>query len=483
MKRARRSSLSGPLALMKKCICSVTFRTAVQFDTAIVEDEGEAEETICRTGTGLILTSQVGQPVFILTDRTTVPQRLGDIEVTLGDLSRGAAVVFVHPLHNFVVLRLDEDAEQAGQKFGEAVSFEDKHFDAGDDADFVGFDGRGQLFHTSVKVQAVRLGEFPQSKAWREKNLEAIVLTDAPEQATGGVLCDKIGQVTAIYALGRGVEDNQVMRYNYCLPVYLLTPILESLQSGGTTIPAVPSLEVEFKHAELQRLRRLPARIRPPASWLKKLAELGETALKVSSITTGGPCAGHLAEADLLVAVDGETVCSVRDIDEKLQEAVSKAPKGAELIEVKLTLLRGGKERHVDAKVPLLGSDGARRVLCWHGLVLQEMPRSARELGPVPQGVYISRQMLGSPAEADGIEGEFLVAVDGKPTPTLDAILAMDEGQKSKMGEQTRHLRVETVDPCGRHFVATLQPDPLFWGTFELAQDENGVFSFIEHGS
>jgi len=412
--------------------------------------------------------------------------------VTLGDASRGASVWFVHPLHSFVVLRLDPDP--ACKRFGEAAAFEECNFEPGDEATFIGYDSQGQHFQSQAKVQSVRLVDFPPTKGWREKNLEAIFLTDALQQATGGVLCDARGFVNAIYTVAQGVEDQQVVRFGFCLPTYLLEPILAHIAELKGKIfptPVVPSFEVEFAHAELQRLRRLPARIRPHATWLKKLAALGDTALKVSAVAACGPCEGLLAEADLIVAIDGEVVGSVRDVETRLQECLNKA-RSAQTddcrlgpFEVKLTLLRGGKEREVTASVPLLGNDGARRVLCWQGLVLQEMPRTAKEAGPVPAGVYISRQMLGSPAEAHSIEGEFVVAVDGKPTPSLDAILKMDAERSSAAEgaapDETRHLRVETADLCGRRFVTTLEPDPLFWATFELAQDNHGAFSYKEH--
>merc|ERR1719460_1646182 len=173
-----------------------------------------------------------------------------------------------------------------------------------------------------------------------------------------------------------------MVRVGFCLPTYLLEPVLQhiaGLKGNYLSRPSVPSLEVEFAHAELQRLRRLPVRIRPPAPWLKKLAALGDTALKVSAVATCGPCDKNVAEADLLVAIDGEAVGSVREVDTRLQESLAKVRSAqaqtikTEPFQVRLTLLRGGKEREVIVNVPLLGNDGARRVLCWQGLVLQEI--------------------------------------------------------------------------------------------------------------
>merc|ERR1719440_2335954 len=239
-KKARRSSVSGPLALLKKSLCSVTFRTAVQFDTAIVEEEEDgSEETISRSGTGLVIDAQAG---FVLTDRQTVPQPLGDIEVTLGDVSRGASVWFVHPLHSFVVLRLDPDS--SCKSFGVAVCFEERNFEPGEEAEFIGYDSQGQHFQARAKVQSVRLAEVPLAKGWRETNLEAVFLGDGLQQASGGVLCDARGNVNAIYTIGRCPEGS----FGFCLPTYLLKPILDHMagqKEKPLSKPVVPSLEVE----------------------------------------------------------------------------------------------------------------------------------------------------------------------------------------------------------------------------------------------
>lgn len=56
----------------------------------------------------------------------TSPCAAGDIEVTLGDAVRGASVLFTHPLHSLVVLRVDPEpgAPADGPRhFGQAVVF------------------------------------------------------------------------------------------------------------------------------------------------------------------------------------------------------------------------------------------------------------------------------------------------------------------------------------------------------------------------
>jgi len=176
-------------------------------------------------------------------------------------------------------------------------------------------------------------------------------------------------------------------------------------------------------------------------------------------------------------------------VEAKLRETVACTDNGHArgTVSIRLTLLRSGTEHTVDATVALLGSEGAKRILCWHGLVLQETPRSVCEVGPVPAGVYISQTMLGSPGEADCIEGEFLLAVNSIPTPTLDAVIALDNQMTSTPptvggGKQRHHLRIESADTSGRRFMKTLEPDLLFWPVCQISQDNEGGWSCIECG-
>jgi hypothetical protein len=106
--------------------------------------------------------------------------------------------------------------------------------------------------------------------------------------------------------------------------------------------------------------------------------------------------------------------------------------------------------------------------------------------------------MLGSPGEANSIEGEFLLAVDGVPTPSLDDVVAATRGIEERKREERkscssgggeraagcreprRHVRVETADTSGRRFVKPLEPDPLFWPLSEMSQNAQGAWACDE---
>merc|ERR1712137_600000 len=96
------------------------------------------------------------------------------------------------------------------------------------------------------------------------------------------------------------------------------------------------------------------------------------------------PSKGLVMVGDLLVALQGGVVTSVKAVEAKLEELKAEMVSNREPhlpLKVNATLLRQGQEINITLDVPLLGSDGARRVVCWHGLVLHEIPRALCELG------------------------------------------------------------------------------------------------------
>jgi len=306
-----------------------------------------------------------------------------------------------------------------------------------------------------------------------------------------------------LYAVVQAQEKTGQFRCGYGIPTHILQPVIKQLArpEGGIAAPVVPSLEVEFQNVALQKLMRLPVKLRPPAEWIQRLHAVGDKVLQVSVVTRTGPCYNLVEVGDLLVAVHGEVVATVHAVEAMLLKCIADA--GARQsdanLKIKLTVLRQGAEREVEVMVPLLASDGSARVLLWHGLLLQETPRVVQETNScaeAPSGVHISHTFLGSPADSSSIMGDFLVAVNGQPTPTLDAVVGLfseqalptftdshtelDRHIRTSSSCERHHLRIQSADIVGRCFVSMLEPDPLFWPTAEISQDQQGSWSCIE---
>ena len=91
-------------------------------------------------------------------------------------------------------------------------------------------------------------------------------------------------------------------------------------------------------------------------------------------------------------------------------------------------------------------------------------------------GVYVAWYWFGSPAGHYSLRPTHrIVAVDGKPTPDLDAFLA---AVKDKPDRGTVMLKL--VDLDGRPSVMTLVLDLQYWPTYEIRLEPDGSWLLVD---
>jgi hypothetical protein len=113
----------------------------------------------------------------------------------------------------------------------------------------------------------------------------------------------------------------------------------------------------------------------------------------------------------------------------------------------------------------------------WAGTVLHA-PHAAlpSQRGIPPVGVYVAWSWFGSPAGHYSLRPtNRIVAVDGKPTPDLDAFLA---AVKDKPDRGTVMLKL--VDLDGRPSVMTLVLDLQYWPTYEIRRETDGSWRRVD---
>eukprot|EP00913_Durusdinium_trenchii_P018630 g17508.t1 len=125
------------------------------------------------------------------------------------------------------------------------------------------------------KVSAVYLpsgkDEFPPWTVprFRERNLEIAVLSDTPEDARGGVLCDARGAVRALFAsfdFQTSRRDcQQDTTENFGIPANVFLPLLEAMKK--TSSPEVRSLDMEVAAVDLATLARSAGKL--PKKWMQ----------------------------------------------------------------------------------------------------------------------------------------------------------------------------------------------------------------------
>ena len=146
--------------------------------------------------------------------------------------------------------------------------------------------------------------------------------------------------------------------------------------------------------------------------------------LTVATTVADSPAADFFRSGDILLSIDGELASTFRQVERASQQPT-----------VEVTVSRDGRE--VTGRVGTVALDGLgiERVVSWAGALLQAPHRElAVQRGVGSGGVYVSFFNFGSPASRSGLfAGRRIVAVDGEPTPDLEAFVRVD-GEPRQQG-------------------------------------------------
>ena len=403
-------------------------------------------------GTGLIVDAERG---LVLVDRNTVPIAMGDVTITFaGSLQVSGRVEYVHPLHNLAVVSYDP--EQIGDTPVKAARFSDEELSAGDDVWVIGLKGDHQVVHQQTTVASVDPMLLPLSRTmrFRDSNLEAISLVNAPGDIDG-VIVNRRGEVVAkwvSFAYQSGGDAGQI---NRGISAELVSEFVDVVRSGDP----IYSLDAELGYTPLFAARKLGL----DEDWLDRLEDhnpTGRRALSVTRLVAGSPAADLLRNGDMILAVDGETVTTFRELERSVQKPA-----------VELTVWRDGKAIEFDVDTVVLGGEGIKRAVSWAGTLLQDPHRAmAAQRGIEPTGVYIAFFSYGSPATRYGLwAGRRIVAVDDSETPDLETFLEVVSGK-----DDQESVRVKTVTWNGAVEVVTLKLDNQYWPAYELRHTDDG---------
>ncbi len=403
-------------------------------------------------GTGLVVDTERG---LVVVDRNTVPVAMGDVTITFaGSLQVAGHVEYIHPLHNLAAVAYDPAL--IGDTPVRAAKFAKGDLEAGDDVWVIGLKGDHQIVHQATTVASIDPMLLPLSRTmrFRDSNLEAISLVNAPGDIDG-VIVNKRGEVLAkwvSFAYDASGESGQI---NRGIPAELVSEFVDFVRSGRP----VYSLEAELGYAPLFAARKLGL----DEQWLDRLEVHNPDArrvLTVSRLVAGSPAAEVLSNGDMILAIDGKTVTTFRELERSVQKPA-----------VSVTLWRDGAEQQVDIDTVALGGEGISRAVSWAGTLLQDphRPMSAQR-GIEPTGVYVAYFSYGSPATRYGLwAGRRIVAVDEIPTPDLQAFIDVVRGK----ADQTS-VRVKTVTWNDAVQVITLKLDNQYWPAYEIRHTPKG---------
>jgi len=404
------------------------------------------------TGAGLIIDKADG---LILVDRNTVPMSLGDVRVVFaGALDIPAKVLFIHPLHNMAIVQYDP--ELLGEvEVGEA-EFSNKKLTAGDKVWLVALKNSQELLVEETKISAIDSLDFeaPKIPMFRESNLDAISLNNAPA-SRGGVLSNVDGEVVAVWLSFAYGSGNKIKQYEWGVPADIVMELLAQWRCCKQF--DIKSLEVELSTLSIAQARKLGL----SKEWTKKFqtGDARRKVLVVSRRVAGSDAEDKLQEGDLILAVDNEVVRNYRDVEKNTQKE-----------EVKLTVNRLGEELTVLVKTRSLDGSGVNKIVQWSGALIQEPYREiSLQRGIKPEGVYVSYIFHGSPANRSDLGALLrIVEFNGEAVENLDSFV-----QLTKKYRDEKFIQLKVLDLINRESVISLKQNVYYWPGREIVKNNN----------
>ena len=405
-------------------------------------------------GSGLIVDAERG---LVVVDRETVPIALGDLWVTFGgSVKVPAEVVYLHPEHNIGVIRYDPVS--IADTPVEAARFRPVDLKVGSDVVLVAMTARYRIVERETEISRRETAILPPSSMprFRERNLEVVTVSD-PTSSVGGVLADSRGRVLALWASFSREAGGEPGAFFAGIPIENVIDIVEPLREGRPVGWRTLGVELVPLSIAEARERGLPE---GQAARLERHDPSERRVLSVVRTAVDSPASQELQAGDLIVAVDGAPVTRPREVE-----------RAAQAQQLTLGVVRDGREREVRVETEELAGSGTQRALLWAGALLQEPHLPLRLDLQLPQeGVYLGTMWFGSPAERYRLGlGKRIFAVDGQPTPDLDAFIAAVRNKRD--GES---VRLEVRDLEDKPGVVTLELDLESWPTQELRYGPQG---------
>ncbi len=403
-------------------------------------------------GTGVVVDAARG---LVVTDRNTVPVALGDVRLTFaGTIEVPGRVEYVHPLHNLSIVSYDP--RLIGRTPVRAARLSGRELKPGDEVTVVGLRADQRISALDSRIASIEPAQFPLSRtlAFRESNLEVATLVNGPTDFDG-VITDRSGEVLALWSSFAFDSGRELQQQNFGVPAAVVSETLDMVRGGRP----LRSLDAELQQLPLSVARRLGL----TEDWVRRIEAHSpgrRQVLGVERLVAGSPAAALLQTGDLLLAIDGQIVQRFREV-----ERASQRPA------IRVTVWRNASEQTFEiATVPLGGAD-IDRVVVWAGAVLQRPHRAlAAQRGVAPDGVFVAFFLYGSPATRYGLwAGRRIIEVDGRPTPDLDAFLAVVGGRQDRAS-----VKLKTVTWNNVVDVITLKLDKHYWPTYELDRGSDG---------
>ncbi|KAL9263118.1 Protease Do-like 7-like protein [Drosera capensis] len=436
-------------------------------------------------GTGVIIHHSESMGLVVV-DKNTVAISASDVMLSFAafPIEIPAEVFFLHPVHNYALVAYDPSALGAvGAKMVRAAKLlPEPPLRRGDTVYLVGLSrslqatSRKSIVTNPCAALTVGSADCPR---YRAINMEVIELDTDFGSTFSGVLADDQGRVQAIWGsfstqLKYGYSSSEDHQFVRGIPIYTISQILDKILSGAKgpprlingvkwPMPRVRSLEVELYTTLLSKARSFGLSDEWVQALVKKDPQRRQV-LRVKGCLAGSKAENILEQGDMVLAINKKPVTCFLDIENVCQELDKDADTDGNL---SMTIFRQGRETEVMVGTDVRDGNGTVRAINWCGCIVQDPHPAVRALGFLPEeghGVYVTRRCHGSPAHRYGLYAlQWIVEVNGKPTPDLDAFVKV-----TKEIQDGEFARVRTIHLNGKPRVLALKQDLHYWPTWEL---------------
>ncbi|KAI8534548.1 hypothetical protein RHMOL_Rhmol10G0098800 [Rhododendron molle] len=436
------------------------------------------------SGTGIIVYHSPNMGL-VAVDRTTVVISTSDVMLSFAafPMEIPGEVVFLHPVHNYALVAYDPSALGAGgaSVVRAAKLLPEPPLCRGDAVYLMGLSKSLQgtsRKSTVTNAQAAFTIGPANCPRYRATNMEVIELDADFGSTFSGVLCDEHGRVQAIWGrfstqlkYGSNWETHHFVRG---IPIRTISHVLDKIISCANG----PNLLINGVRSQMPLIRILEVELYPRLlseargfglsnKWVQTLMEkdpIRHQVLLVKCCFAGSKAENVLEQGDMILAINKEPITCFGDIEDACHGLDQCDESDGKL---NMTIFRQGCEIELLVGTDVRDGNGTTRVINWCGCIVQYPHPAVRALGFLPKeghGVYVSRWCYGSPADRyDILTRQWIVEVNGKPTPDLDAFVEV-----TKEIEDGEFVRVHTVELTGKPRVLTLKQDLHYWPTWEI---------------
>lgn len=386
-----------------------------------IPDSGEPQQPVLSSGSGFIVSADG----YILTNNHVV-EGADEVRVYFPDRRYlRAEIVGTDPFTDVAVVKVESSSPLPTMSFGDSdrvrvgewvLAIGNPGFGNSAQLDFTVTTGiisaRGRplgLLQRDLETDP-RFGS--EMARWA---IEDFIQTDAVINPgnSGGPLVNLQGQVVGInsaIASTTGVYQG----YGFAIPINLARRVMEDLIEYGHVKRPRLGVSIQTVSAEDAELYRLPS----------------VSGVLVQTVEPGGPAVGILQSEDVIVALNGEPVGYVAELQAKIAE---NRPGDR----VRLTVYRDGRPRDVEVRLEEAPINSAAAVAASRpvhseerlGINVQALdPASAQQLGfNDPAGVVLRGVAPGSAAQRRGVgafQGQKLVRINDTPVRTPEDVRA-----------------------------------------------------------